>query len=763
MNISFIALNISGAESVQSAADKLRGVLSAHGRCDFRLCGSMSQVSSSLGDAFANSELIVVGLEPSAYCKSKLAILRAMHIKTQLSEEIKALAGENADMTAYQLSMHCAMPVSAELFPTEDGLYSGFAIKSGKQHFALITLDKLRLEAIVNNGFKPLLNRIAPPEEKKNEIQPDADFAANAGKALRSCGKRVYFADTPSIEMVKSLCAEEIENGTMVFSGYTAKRGDEPPRSYIADLARYAIPEDEDALGAAVSNVFTGTSQESGEQKYNVYVAVADVTASRVLRFASQPGETPEELITSAIEMLMEMICDKCVQLSEEAEPTAVFTAEPIEEELEEPTPAEKTKKKHRGLRMLAYTVLAIILAVVVYFSAVGFKNADENRDRAVSAFASLTIGAAVDSGSDSYYEENFTDLGSFVEFEEETQETTAEPETTAPETTTLKATETTVNIESTALTTTTKTETTTARTTVTAKVTTTKAVTTTAKPTTTAASADTAQVSGSFVFTVYGYGHGVGMSQEGALAFAKQGMSYDKILTHYYPGTTVEKSDSAMPEAIVFGGTEYSVLEYLCRSVAAEIGTSAGSSSREAYKAQAVAIYTYAKRYSFNISSSQHAFNKTFAYEGSQLEAAIKEILGVWLSYDGRPAMTTYFAMSAGKTTKASTVWSGSTYPYLETAVDSSPDKNCSRYKTTYTISAEDFKSLMQKNLGVELSGDPSGWVKILEHDSAVSSSIGYVTKMRVGTKTISGAAFRATAMAYKIRSHCFTVEYQK
>ena len=40
------------------------------------------------------------------------------------------------------------------------------------------------------------------------------------------------------------------------------------------------------------------------------------------------------------------------------------------------------------------------------------------------------------------------------------------------------------------------------------------------------------------FVFTVRGYGHGVGMSQYGANVMARQGAGYDEILSHYYPGT---------------------------------------------------------------------------------------------------------------------------------------------------------------------------------------------------------------------------------
>ena len=40
-----------------------------------------------------------------------------------------------------------------------------------------------------------------------------------------------------------------------------------------------------------------------------------------------------------------------------------------------------------------------------------------------------------------------------------------------------------------------------------------------------------------SFVFTSYGFGHGVGMSQYGADALAKDGYSFYEILEHYYTG----------------------------------------------------------------------------------------------------------------------------------------------------------------------------------------------------------------------------------
>lgn len=42
------------------------------------------------------------------------------------------------------------------------------------------------------------------------------------------------------------------------------------------------------------------------------------------------------------------------------------------------------------------------------------------------------------------------------------------------------------------------------------------------------------------FLFDVYGYGHGCGLSQWGAVGYANNGWTYDAILTHYFSGVTL-------------------------------------------------------------------------------------------------------------------------------------------------------------------------------------------------------------------------------
>lgn len=47
----------------------------------------------------------------------------------------------------------------------------------------------------------------------------------------------------------------------------------------------------------------------------------------------------------------------------------------------------------------------------------------------------------------------------------------------------------------------------------------------------------------GTFTFTVRGYGHGAGLSQNGADYMARQGSTFDEILAHYYPGSQLALS----------------------------------------------------------------------------------------------------------------------------------------------------------------------------------------------------------------------------
>lgn len=49
-------------------------------------------------------------------------------------------------------------------------------------------------------------------------------------------------------------------------------------------------------------------------------------------------------------------------------------------------------------------------------------------------------------------------------------------------------------------------------------------------------------QENGNLKFVVKGYGHGVGMSQTGADAMAKQGSTYEDIIHHFYTDVEIKE-----------------------------------------------------------------------------------------------------------------------------------------------------------------------------------------------------------------------------
>jgi stage II sporulation protein D len=50
----------------------------------------------------------------------------------------------------------------------------------------------------------------------------------------------------------------------------------------------------------------------------------------------------------------------------------------------------------------------------------------------------------------------------------------------------------------------------------------------------------DVVRAGANFVFRGTGFGHGLGLCQEGAHALARRGATYLQILSHYFPGTSI-------------------------------------------------------------------------------------------------------------------------------------------------------------------------------------------------------------------------------
>ena len=96
----------------------------------------------------------------------------------------------------------------------------------------------------------------------------------------------------------------------------------------------------------------------------------------------------------------------------------------------------------------------------------------------------------------------------------------------------------------------------------------------TTATTATTTSTVLTSPAASVLVISGHGWGHGLGLSQWGAYGYAKHGWSYDRILTHYYSGTTLGPAKVATVRVLLSSKKKTSLNSIVAWSVTDAAGT---------------------------------------------------------------------------------------------------------------------------------------------------------------------------------------------
>lgn len=739
----------------------------AYGECRFEQFTDSRELFSALAGAFGDSETVVLAAAERHYIEIKKLLFDALRTKTAFSDKI-AEALEKADED------QCLMPADAQILVTDDGKYSGFIEKSGKQMLVFLPLSDGRC-ARVAEELKSVFLPVEKKEESTNTPEPDANSAGELSaeekcdpeevvELLKERGLSAAVASSKNSPFVFSVLPYDdgSDFGDVIFaqSVDVERQEDESHGEYIAAMAGRARAKSGASVGAAISNVFRNDDEDS---KHFMLICIADENKARVFKVFSRKGETTQEFIYACVHRLYSALADYARNgfvMHDVSDDASIIITDGEHPSHHKSAPVRSGKKT--ALIVASVILIAVLIGTAVTFLVKGYGSQagasligartqdttesgtgdiigviddiiiadveDPNGDTTDEYSSDSTAAQSTDSGKTTGEQTNGTVPGSIAEGSTVLTTVISTKPTTRPNTTGKPTTK------------------------------------PTQKPTETTTRHSSSKT-GTFVFTVYGYGHGVGMSQNGASEYARRGWTYKQILLHYYnnPGISLVK-DSKLPSKVTYNGKSYSLAEYLGKTAYAEVGPSA---PLESIKSQMVAIYTYAKRQNFKMTTSNHAFRESYAGTSSSIENAIKATLGEYLAYYGSPAFTPYFSTAAGKTASSANVWGGSqsSYPYLAGG-RTSPEGNVKR---TLTISSEELRKKVEaynakvdSSKRITLQSNPAQWIKILEHDSARGSSCGYISSMRIGNQTMRGNAFRLNIMgAATLRSHCFTFTY--
>ncbi|MGA8353536.1 MAG: SpoIID/LytB domain-containing protein [Solirubrobacteraceae bacterium] len=173
------------------------------------------------------------------------------------------------------------------------------------------------------------------------------------------------------------------------------------------------------------------------------------------------------------------------------------------------------------------------------------------------------------------------------------------------------------------------------------------------------------------------GDGHGIGMSQWGALGYAEHGFDYQSILAHYFSGTTLgETSQKRVVKVLMAGGVRKVPIEAYVRGVvAAEMPSSWPEAALEA---QAIASRTFAiTDHAGGASFDVYSDTRSQVYLGKAAETtasneAVKATAGQVVTYQGKPVITYFFSSSGGRTESIQNSFIGaSPEPWLQGVLD--------------------------------------------------------------------------------------------
>lgn len=669
--------------------------------------------------ALEKGEHILVAADNSDYNVVKRSLIGKLLLDESycagISDAIELNAGD--DVSEIDIPGHSLVARDSIYHLSADGLYSGFTCEAHFGRLTCVPLDFMRLDLILASVKQEILVPLMAAE--KGEAvpirMPDFDFIpfiTNMVDALKGAEKTIALATSEATMWVYNLY-DKVSGFNDVLRFVEVVDDDEDEavaESESVEVIRHAkeamINSGSD-FGGAVSPIYS-VENENGQTVYFAYAAVVDRGNAKAKKINTMNPDDLLAILPHAVTVLTDLVCYKTEEL-ESAKNANANASVGVAVKKEEP------KKMSTGMMAFALVILAVALIspIILVFSLTNKEEPTTVQPPYYQTQPSINVNATTDPNQTTAPTQSNPFLPT-TNSGNNNNITVTEP--SAPE---VSAVTTTPGVSST---------------------------------------------KGTFTFHVFGYGHGVGMSQTGADYLAKQGWTWAEILAHYYynQNTSIVTNDT-YPETISYAGNKYNTRDFLASALEAEMGTAFHA---EALKAQVVAIYTFAKYYSFDLSTDACAILGSGVTPAQSSYQIVDEMMKIapYISYGGACAMTPFHAMSAGVTTAYYNVW-GKEYsadlPYLSGARKSYGDYLDDEYSTSYSISSEDMKALIKTNVGVDVTGDPATWITVLSHDSAIDSTIGYVSSVNVGGKIMTGNDFRTKVMQGRIRSHCFVLNY--
>ncbi len=361
--VSLLSLMTGASESPGKIRDKLQKMLRDISGTDiaFENFVSGKELLISFARQLADSQVLVVAVEPEQYDYTKSVFMKALSMEGAESSESKQAYLDAGNHFFAEADRRFLFPVGAKVYVSKDGLNCAFTVSRGSQTIVFAALDEERINSVMQNGLFEIIKNLFLPESKKKNLIP-AQLRKNAeivATAVCRQGITVAVADCGQAVLLKK-CLSKSEAAEKAFSFGVPESVDgagDNINEFVAFAAKNARKKCGATIGAAISNIYSREYEKDG---VFCVIAVADGDKAHVMRVYAENGETARQTACAALNSLLKLILDY-------AKDPAGFV-NPDRPDVKETTSENGVKVTRSPLPVV---ITAILLGVAVIASAV--------------------------------------------------------------------------------------------------------------------------------------------------------------------------------------------------------------------------------------------------------------------------------------------------------------------------------------------------------------------------------------------------------
>lgn len=367
----------------------------------FEFCQTHGEMLKVLGESFSSSDVTVLLINLSDYIKTKSLLFKAMNIRCVKNAEVieKIKSDENLSyLNEKQIDAHSALPQNAEPFVMQDGLFSGFGIKSQGQKLLVLPIDETRIdESICEKVYEfiapeseeaevPVETEIVEEfaeEEAQETVSPKQDeqevFETEQNQPLYGAGgvddlvaetftnigyshiKIAFGVQEDNFTVDEYFRSKIVFRNTGLFTVVNVKKtiaeeDEQKNKAALSQIARSSMLNANASIGMAVSEVMV----DENNKKY-VLSAMCDAKKTNIYKVFALPDENDEDIIISAIGNMFAILNSRVLEYNER------LRMKNSEGEEEDKKQDKKKSKVPLIILIIILALLAVAVGLVVY------------------------------------------------------------------------------------------------------------------------------------------------------------------------------------------------------------------------------------------------------------------------------------------------------------------------------------------------------------------------------------------------------------